>query len=501
VYKTLDIHLINEAFAESLAVNANAVSAGKSVAVKKITESYISEDESLLFGVCSGSGKSNYAVSVDFSGDEPIARCSCPSRQIPCKHALGLLFSYLRSPDNFKTKEIPQDILDKRKKIEKRVENKKAKLENALQNSQKIEKTPPTKTEITKATRRIESQLAGIELAEKILQEITKLGFVAVNSNTVDEYSDGYKSQVKALGNHYIGGIQNAFNELLVTIDNNSKTKNASKSYSTAISATIELSTLLEEAKKYLTEKKNNPTEMNLDTAIEEKIGHIWKTDTLLGAVCYVENVSLLELFFYRFRDEARREVVDEASYIDLESGKIYRKENYYPIKGITKVKKDNNSFGVVTVPRLAVYPGKTTPRVRFVMSECSIDFNVSKYLPTVKNFAVKEFTPLIKEVKEILRNPLDLQHPVFLVKVTDIIKRKNENGIFTLITDEKGTEIMLADGDFYNDKTVELIEKSDKKLIVGNVLCVAFGIDIKLGQIYAKPLSVITDEKIVRLL
>ena len=42
------------------------------------------------WGLCQGSGSTPYQVAVDIAG--PAYKCSCPSRKIPCKHALALLF-------------------------------------------------------------------------------------------------------------------------------------------------------------------------------------------------------------------------------------------------------------------------------------------------------------------------------------------------------------------------------------------------------------------------
>ncbi len=44
---------------------------------------------SLLWGRCRGSGSTPYDTRVDLDG--PGFACSCPSRKLPCKHALGLL--------------------------------------------------------------------------------------------------------------------------------------------------------------------------------------------------------------------------------------------------------------------------------------------------------------------------------------------------------------------------------------------------------------------------
>ncbi|WP_030864246.1 SWIM zinc finger family protein [Streptomyces sp. NRRL F-2747] len=43
----------------------------------------------LLWGLCEGSGSTPYRTAVEVEG--PAYTCSCPSRKLPCKHALGLL--------------------------------------------------------------------------------------------------------------------------------------------------------------------------------------------------------------------------------------------------------------------------------------------------------------------------------------------------------------------------------------------------------------------------
>jgi hypothetical protein len=45
--------------------------------------------DTLVWGLCAGSGKTPYQTIVDLTG--PAYKCSCPSRKFPCKHALGLL--------------------------------------------------------------------------------------------------------------------------------------------------------------------------------------------------------------------------------------------------------------------------------------------------------------------------------------------------------------------------------------------------------------------------
>lgn len=49
--------------------------------------------DSLVWGKCQGSGNEPYQVSIDLNG--PAYRCTCPSRKLPCKHALALMMLWL----------------------------------------------------------------------------------------------------------------------------------------------------------------------------------------------------------------------------------------------------------------------------------------------------------------------------------------------------------------------------------------------------------------------
>jgi hypothetical protein len=70
--------------------SASASAAGGQAAPAKWAETGASE--AAVWGQCRGSGKSPYEVCVDLAG--PGFRCTCPSRKVPCKHALGLLLMW-----------------------------------------------------------------------------------------------------------------------------------------------------------------------------------------------------------------------------------------------------------------------------------------------------------------------------------------------------------------------------------------------------------------------
>ena len=163
---------ITEAYVDSLAPNAGAMKNGRDLVKKNSFPLLnVTEDGSLLFGECKGSGKDPYRCSVDYAQeDNPVFRCTCPSRQFPCKHTLGLL--YARSPGNrFETAELPQDIADKREKAEKREEKKK---EVASAETQGEDAKPKRKVNKSALTKKIRTQLDGLGILEKLVLQLAQ---------------------------------------------------------------------------------------------------------------------------------------------------------------------------------------------------------------------------------------------------------------------------------------------------------------------------------------
>src|SRR5437764_15351236 len=117
---------INEAYADSQAPNAGAIKNARGVVLKrKLVGLFRSPDGTLLFGDCKGSGADNYRPSADFADPaKPVFRCTCPSRQFPCKHSLALLYAHAQG-GKFVEKEVPTDISEKRSKIQQHTEKKK----------------------------------------------------------------------------------------------------------------------------------------------------------------------------------------------------------------------------------------------------------------------------------------------------------------------------------------------------------------------------------------
>src|SRR6185436_12338153 len=146
---------INEAYADSQASNEAAIKNARGVvAKKKLVGLFRSADGTLLFGECKGSGAENYRPSADFADpSKPVFRCTCPSRQFPCKHSLALLYAYAQGA-KFVDKEVPEDIGAKRAKIQQRVEKKKE------------ESDKPRQVNTSALKKKIQEQLKGLDLLE-----------------------------------------------------------------------------------------------------------------------------------------------------------------------------------------------------------------------------------------------------------------------------------------------------------------------------------------------
>jgi hypothetical protein len=481
----MDINSITPLIIDSLAVNASAISAAKGVAKSKLALRNISADNSLIFGECSGSGKSNYGCSFDLISD--TARCTCPSRQIPCKHVLGLLYAYTDDKNSFEVAEIPDDIAKKRERAEKRLE---AKENPPAKKSKPVSDEKRAKT----AAKRIAVQLEGLEIAEKLLGEIVKLGFVAIDSKAVREY----RFRAKELGNYYINGVLIRFNELLdaITIAQNNTTDEH-------IKAAILLYQLISQGRNFLNEKLKNPLEIRTDTDLEEQLGFVWKTEKLIEAGLTLENLELAELYYIRDLDSVRQEWVTEASFINLKDGVIYRRLGFFPNKRNLKITEDY-SYDILSIPQAAVYPGVINRRIRFASDNVKTTAFSPHNAKRIKEFAEKDFSAAVKNAKNILRNPLQSQHVIALLEVDDIFETEDKQSV---ITDKNGFKIGLSENAFSYRSADSWLDKSrfinllSKDFIAQNTLCVSLEYSLSQGTLYAAPLSIITDKEIIRLL
>ncbi len=103
---TITISAIENAAPDQASLKA----ATKLLSPAKWPERVISTDGALIWGACQGSGANPYRVVVDTS--DLGAKCSCPSRKFPCKHALALMMQYAEGQADFSPADVPEWITD-----------------------------------------------------------------------------------------------------------------------------------------------------------------------------------------------------------------------------------------------------------------------------------------------------------------------------------------------------------------------------------------------------
>lgn len=129
-------------------------------------------DDASAWGLCQGSGAKPYQVRVDLSG--PTCACSCPSRKIPCKHALALLLLMAQQREAFAEGERPDWVnewLEGRRQRAEKKEESKAKKKNASPASAK------------KDAARLERMRSGLEELERWMNDQVRQGLSALSGH------------------------------------------------------------------------------------------------------------------------------------------------------------------------------------------------------------------------------------------------------------------------------------------------------------------------------
>lgn len=475
---------INQSDIVSLAPNASANSNGLSLFNKgKFSVPHISPEKNLIWAECAGSGKNPYYCSADYVDDSnPVFRCSCPSRQFPCKHAIGLLYFYANKPESFTESAVPEDIESKRGKIEKRTEKKKADTAAAKTASK------PKKVNPTTIIKRIDKQLEGLTIADTLLNSIIHAGLSAMDGKLITAYN----AQIKELGNYNIGGIQTAFNHLILEVKAVKK-----DDYTKAIDQINMIASLLKKSRTYLTSFKDDPSQApEMTSAIEEQIGRAWKLNELAELQQYEENAELIQLSFNSFDHSARKEFVDEGIWLNLNNGKIFTTLNYRPYRAAKYIQQANSNNHVQQLETLYIYPGDLNPRIRWEDGECKTRATAESDFTKVIAHAHKDYDALIKSIKNSIKNPLADKNPVALIQMGTMQLIDD----VPVITDAQGATLVIKDVPEHLASTT-LLKNIMPAELADSALLVRFHTDLSTGLFAAQVLSVIRPNGIIRLI
>ncbi len=467
------------------APGASTVQNGKKLSQKgSFSQLSKTEDETLFWADCAGSGKNPYHTSIDLTNaDTPTCRCSCPSRQFPCKHAVGLLFEILAGKP-FAVAEVPQDLADKRAKQAARAAKKE---QESKETAQK-----PKRTNNAAKAKKIQKQLEGIEKAEQMVSDLLSHGLGTLSGTSAKTY----EALAKDLGSYYLTGAQVAFINLaseVKKIQSNGDKEN----YDEALRILIRLNAMLQKARGFLQEKLDKKAFDLEDNLLYEALGGVWKLEELERIGSVKENAELVQLSFDVLFDEPRKQYVDRGYWIELESGNIYQTLNYRPVKALKYIKAEDTCFALVKVPKLCYYPGTGNQRVRWEACEMAdVDQTV---MQTIRKSAQTDLAQVIKQVKNEIKNTMSEKYLAVML-MFDTIGKVGDEFVLQMANGER---IVLRDraADGTDHASVYKLDwLSGAGWKQGQILFGLVFYDAADATLCLHPYSLITDAQIIRL-
>ncbi len=432
--------------------------------------------------------------------DAPVFRCSCPSRQFPCKHSLALLYEIMAGK-SFKDCEIPEDILKKREK--KRLkEEKAAQAENPASQTDKGDDTTSkpegksvsaaksAKSGAAARTRKRKKQLEGLALTEKMVRELLDAGLGTMGGATLSTY----KELSKQLGDYYLPGPQRLLNRLILEIEAFQEDQREVH-YEKALAVLEKLWALVKKSTAYLQEKLENKEEELDASPLYEELGGVWKLSELEALGSSRKDAHLLQLAFWVEYEEARREYIDIGCWLDMDTGEICLSCNYRPVKALKYVKQEDSLFGAVSISSMQIYPGEGTRRVRW--EHGTVAEVTKEQLATVRTFAAESVAAEAKAAKNYLKNAMSAPVLYRLIAFEQI----GRIGETPVLADKNGATIYLGDCPDKEPTLQRLHLLTDRKLLENQVLLGGFYYDAVSKRLLFWPLSIVTEEGIVRLL
>ncbi|PWJ68399.1 SWIM zinc finger protein [Ruminococcaceae bacterium R-25] len=486
----MDISVLTEEYVQRNAVNASALANARKISSKgDFTGRKITADRTLIYGDCKGSGKEPYHTSVDVSGDSVISRCSCPSRQFPCKHALALMLDFA-SGRTFETGDVPEDIARKREKIEKREE--KAKQEASADVSPKSEEELQKEAQKKKASadsaakKKIARQMEGLSLVSDFTNEMLSAGLGTVNSGSVSKYKD----LTKQLGDYYLNGLQLLLQRFILAVQAD-KSQSGEKEL---VEKLVQLDQAAKKCRAWLEKQLESGDFGPKDDILYEQLGGIWRLDQLEELGLYKENSELVQLSFTVLWDEAAQTETDTAYWIDLTGGVISKTENIRPVKAKKYVHADDSAFELYKVKKLYFYPGGINRRIRW---EEAVSEPCGPEIPgKVLSFARDGINASVKEAKNELKNTLSDESVAMLIAFDCITV--SQEGVMALRKGEESIE--LRESSEYEGCLKTLRHLPERYCKEGAVLGeIRYSAEDK--KVYMVPLAVVTRSAILRLI
>ena len=441
------------------------------------------EDGTLYWAECAGSGKNPYQVSIDWTDPTaPVCRCSCPSRQFPCKHALGLMFQQLAG-GSFELAELPREIADKRAKQAARAAKKEAE-----------GPAKPKKPNTAVQKKKLAKQLEGLDMAERMVDDLLTSGLGALAGASAKTYD----KLAKDLGSCYLTGPQTAFTRIALAVRRvQTDPAQADAAYSEALRQLIFLRSAVKKSRDFLQNKLAGENYSAEDTVLFEALGGVWRLEDLQAIGSVQANARLVQLSFDVSYDEAKREYIERGWWIDLDTGRIGQSLNLRPAKALKYVKGEDSRFGLLEAPMLCLYPGEGNRRIRWDgASSRPLTPEEQAALPRL---AQPDLAAAVKAAKNQFKNTLLPKYLAVLVA----IGRLGRIGDIFLLEDPAGDRIVLRDRpeDGPSHASTGRLAFLPEEVPAGSALFGLMFYDEADHSICLPPYSIVTQPEIIRLL
>jgi hypothetical protein len=386
----------------------------------------------------------------------------------------------------FTPAQVPEDVQAKREKLQAKVEKKQADADK------------PKQVNKTALAKKIKAQLDGIDVLERLTNDLVRLGIGNMNVKLAREMEE----QAKQLGNAFLPGAQAALHSYtkLFAADGGSFAERSAaereRVYSEALDQLSRLHALVKQGRSYLQHRLDDPDlKPETESGIAAWLGHAWQLRELKDAGLVETDAELIQLAFNTHDDAARQEYVDTGVWMTLGNGRIRLTQNFRPYKAAKFIKSDDSFFQVAQVKELCVYPGDVNPRIRWeAMVPRPLE---AKDLAAVRKWGRSDFAAVVKEVKNHLKGPLSDKQPIYALNFA----RLGRVGELFAAEDAQGDRLALTDAGMAEEPpSCHLLPLLPRDSFAGHTLIARFRHDLDTRKLGIKPLSIVTAATVIRL-
>lgn len=467
------------------------------------------EDGSLIFGDCRGSGGAPYTVSIDLASgnDKPTLGCSCPSRQRPCKHVLGLLLAYTQKGTTFSIATPPQELLDKRAK----------QAEQPAPKTRTAKNTPPNGVNKGALAKKAKEQIDALETLGTFLVDLVNGGVGGLTPKMIEEIDQQAKRMVDA-NIFTAGGVLKRLSAAVSQKDESEKddddddekvVKKTARCLTTSTETRVawmltHLYAMVRRGIKLLDGRlaAEGASAMEVDGTYDLILNRRWKLPELKHAGYWVTNRTYLEMAHERRDDDTLQFAEATGFLLDLTDGSIVREwtalpYNVFRSRFATQRLRESRR-GALMVSEAALYPGEmTNRRIRWddkVDGTCTERTRQPGDYEALHSHA-KPIVEIIKAFRSHLRNPLHPLDAVFLVAA----KRFGTLGTDLIVEDAAKDRLVLRDKEDAIVSGTIALRQAAAAYGPGS-LAVRLFYDLPTRVIHAEPLALFVGDEHLRL-